>query len=558
MSKITNPQIYVFNNRKIADSLSENYIVDEGNLGYKIVASYPDREKEYYLNPRYGWHNNLHEYNVWIFDFQNELAPKSISQSDRPVGQNLMIKIEYPETTMNEAPFALAQMSNMLDDNKIRIVFAGAQYEEKHYIYRSTGKNRYVCVDCVNLGPYSTFGSVPYPQHGKKFKVEESAFSELLSKYVDGYDVVFKLPEFYDPSLGKRAIDSNYSVLAKSDDGKVISYIGYQKDKGYELILPLCHDREVVAEKILTEIMPRVLPDIVPESKLFSWINDDCFKAPQEIEIEKQKEILLEDYLKEKKNLDNRIKEIKQANKFLTDILTETGDNLVAAVCKYMKWLGFISVEEIDGTEEIKREDIQICDGNDLYIIEVKGIGGTSTDAECAQVGKHRRRREKENRDKDIYPLYIVNHQRYISPWNRENPPFSKDQIDYAIVDERGLLTTWQLYQQYHLIEKGIFTKDETRMALKESGLISLIPPNVKLVGTVTEYFKKPKASILTISQDIKRNDELLCFKDGAWIKGTVQSIQLNDSPVENASHGEIGLVMDVELAVGYKLYKRF
>lgn len=558
MAKITNPQIYVFNNRKIADALSENYIVDEGNLGYKIVASYPGREKEFYFNPGFWWHNNLHEYNVWIFDFQNEFAERYIIKNDEPVGQKMMVEIEYPETVMYEAPLALLKMSNMLDENKIRIVFAGSQYIEEYNLYKSVGKYDYSYINRADLGPYSTFGSAPYPQHGKKFKMEESVFSELLNKYVDGYDVAFELPTVFDSSMGKRVIDPHYFILAKSDDGKVISYIGYQKDKGYELILPLCHDREVVAEKILTEIMPRVLPDIVPESKLFSWMNDACFKTPQEIEIEKQKEILLEDYLKEKKNLDNKIKEIKQANKFLTDILMETGDNLVAAVCKYMKWLGFISVEKIDGTEEIKREDIQICDGNDLFIIEVKGIGGTSTDAECAQVGKHRRKREKENRDKDIYPLYIVNHQRYISPRNRENPPFSKDQIDYAIVDERGLLTTWQLYQQYQLIEKGIFTKDETRIALKGSGLISLIPSNIKLVGTVTEYFKKPKASILTISQDIKRNDELLCFKDGAWIKGTVQSIQLNDSPVENASHGEIGLVMDVELAVGYKLYKRF
>lgn len=92
-----------------------------------------------------------------------------------------------------------------------------------------------------------------------------------------------------------------------------------------------------------------------------------------------------------------------------------------------------------------------------------KGIGGTSTDAECSQVAKHRRRREKEHRDKEILPIYIVNHQRYIRPSLRQNPPFSDNQIDYAKNDERGLLTTWQLYNQYKLIENGIFTKKETR-----------------------------------------------------------------------------------------------
>ena len=82
----------------------------------------------------------------------------------------------------------------------------------------------------------------------------------------------------------------------------------------------------------------------------------------------------------------------------LRDMLIETGQPLVTAVCDYFKWLGFLNVTLMDGSEDVLREDIQIDDGDKLYIIEVKGIGGTSTDAECSQVAKHRRKREKENR----------------------------------------------------------------------------------------------------------------------------------------------------------------
>ncbi len=103
--------------------------------------------------------------------------------------------------------------------------------------------------------------------------------------------------------------------------------------------------------------------------------------------------------------------------------------------------------------------------GDDLYIIEIKGIGGTSTDAECAQIGKHRRKREKEHRDKNIYPFYVVNHQRYRNPKERENPPFSVDQISYAESDERGLLTTWELYKRYWMIQK-VFLQKKKRVIL--------------------------------------------------------------------------------------------
>ena len=229
---------------------------------------------------------------------------------------------------------------------------------------------------------------------------------------------------------------------------------------------------------------------------------------------------------------------------------------MVEAVKEYLEWLGYKDVKLIDGIEDVLREDIQVYDGEDLLIVEVKGIGGTSTDAECSQVAKHRRRREKENRDKNVIPIYIVNHQRYINPKSRENPPFSRDQIDYAENDERGLLTTWQLYQQYKLIEEGIFTKEETRLSMKKTGLITLLPVNFCYIGQIKEYFRKPKAGILNINGiEIKVGDEIWARKDERWLKGKVHSIQVDGNNVDKAASGEIGVVLDVELNIGFELY---
>lgn len=191
-----------------------------------------------------------------------------------------------------------------------------------------------------------------------------------------------------------------------------------------------------------------------------------------------------------------------------------------------------------------------------LWDWDNKGIGGTSTDAECSQVAKHRRRREKEHRDKEILPIYIVNHQRYIRPSLRQNPPFSDNQIDYAKNDERGLLTTWQLYNQYKLIENGIFTKKETRESLDKWGLISLLPKNLIRVGIYKEYFKKPKAGILTLNNvKLEVGKMIYAKKDGKWICTSIVSIQLNDKDVDQVDNGEVGIVTDIELEKGYEIF---
>ena len=169
---------------------------------------------------------------------------------------------------------------------------------------------------------------------------------------------------------------------------------------------------------------------------------------------------------------------------------------------------------------------------------------------------KHRRRREKEHRDKEILPIYIVNHQRYIRPSLRQNPPFSDNQIDYAKNDERGLLTTWQLYNQYKLIENGIFTKKETRESLDKWGLISLLPKNLIRVGIYEEYFKKPKAGILTLNNvKLEVGKMIYAKKDGKWICTSIVSIQLNDKDVDQVDNGEVGIVTDIELEKGYEIF---
>lgn len=558
MEKYKEPQVYVINNSEIASNLHEKYNVEEGNLGIIKQIEYDEYENHKYVNLEYDLIGNLHEYKVIIIDLQNKLAARICMENDTPDGIPYLFQVDYPINRFDPAPFVMNQISRGMNHEGMRIIFSDKDYTENYKMVQIERQNQVGYPEEFKEKIYSTIGAGVRNKTGKKIKAGQYMLAQAIAKYVNGYNVIFYLPTVFDSSKNESVLDGNYIPLLFNQDDEVISYIGYDKENGYELLLPVCKDKEKLIDELFSMVLPEIFPNIFPESREFRWISNEEFKPKEILECEKKKRELKDRYEKQLEEIHMQEVKIYERYQFLNDLLTQTGNVLVKAVCKYFEWLGFSDIQEIDGREDILREDIQIIDGNVLFIIEVKGIGGTSTDAECSQVAKHRRKREKENRDKEIVPLYIVNHQRYIQPQLRENPPFSENQIDYAYNDERGLLTTWQLYQQFKLIEDGIFTKEETRQAMKQIGLITLLPKDFYSIGIVTEYFKKSKACILNLNDvEIKRGIFVWAKKGELWKKGKICSIQVDDNDVDRAKNSEVGLVLDIELAKGFELFVR-
>lgn len=99
-------------------------------------------------------------------------------------------------------------------------------------------------------------------------------------------------------------------------------------------------------------------------------------------------------------------------------------------------------------------------------------------------------------------------------------------------------------------------TKKETRESLDKWGLISLLPKNLIRVGIYEEYFKKPKAGILTLNNvKLEVGKMIYAKKDGKWICTSIVSIQLNDKDVDQVDNGEVGIVTDIELEKGYEIF---
>lgn len=558
MDRYKKPQVYVVNNSSIAKKIGEKYIVSEGDLGLIKKIEYGTGENDRFVNLDYNPIPNPHEYEVRIIDMQ-EKQEEILSHKDENPNGEILFKVSFPKTHFDPRPLVASIIRNKTDENNLTIFFAGSNFVEDYQIVKVEGQHRYSYLRDEKHGSNDLLRAYTKKKQGKKIQNGDHKLSDIIGKYAVEYKVIYELPKKYDRESGTSIENENYIPLLTNQNGEVVSYLGFDSETGYELALPVCKNKEQLVEELLSQGLPEIIPKMFPESQEFAWINSTYYKSKEILQLEESIEEVKKKYQERIKTIEDQIQQVKEENMFLTELLTESGDKLVAAVVKYLEWLGFSNVVLADEKESgVLREDIQIVLEKFLFIIEVKGIGGTSTDSECAQIGKHRRRREKEHRDKEIIPIYIVNHQRYMDPRQRSIPPFSEDQIDYAQNDERGLLTTWDMYNKYKLIESAIFTKKEVREAFHKQGLLDLTPTDIQMVGKVSEYYQEPRACILELDGvRVSVGDEIICNKDDTWLRGKIESLKVNDNSIESAQNGEIGLVLDIELGKGYILYKR-
>lgn len=192
---------------------------------------------------------------------------------------------------------------------------------------------------------------------------------------------------------------------------------------------------------------------------------------------------------------------------------------------------------------KLKEEDLQIPLDNGLLVVEIKGLGGTSKDSQCSQVSKFKYRRAKERNRFDVSALYIVNHQRFLPPAERTNPPFNEQQIDDAKSEERGLLTTYQLFQLYSYVTSDFITKEDARLSLLEYGLVQFKPSKSRLIGYPLEIHHQGKVAILQINNIfLSKGASIIVCNEDRWFRTKIVEIRLNDKTVESISKGEIGI----------------
>lgn len=542
-----------------------------GTLGSKVkVENIKNRDKHRLLG-NWNFPSNLHEYDVIIVDLDNSRTIDYKSEEhmkETHTGKHSYYLLStYPETLFNPRPLASSILGVKINEIKNRqyliLAFSSEAYNvDYENVDITEGNTERKKFPTYNIYSFWKFVPVAESKYGKEIYIERSSseFESILKKYKTDlfYNQTFKHPTRWENN--KKIKYENYHPLMTNMDGDIISYIEFNEKENL-IIFPQLKDKKNFLIEFLSKIAPTFFPELFPYSTAFIWKEQKEYWLPGHTKLLEEKSNIEMEYEKRIKESEKRIEDNRSKYSFLHQLIIASGDSLVKSLIHYLEWLGFDKVKDCDQANSestILEEDIQVELSDGLLIIECKGIGGTSTDSDCNQISKIKHRRCKERNKFDVFALYIVNHQRYLPPKKRKNPPFTKQQIQDAKNDERGLLTTWQLFNLFFHIENGIISKEEAKKSLLEFGYVNFRPRNLLYVFKATEIFKDGKVCIVNIKNILlQKNEELLFEKNGKFEKVNILDIQENGKSVDQSSCGELGLRLSSKIKKNSIIWKK-
>lgn len=549
------------------------YNVYNGSLGSKIKIPNISKYDSHQVLLNHRLPQNLHEYDIIIVDLDNfktiPYVEEDHTKSQVTGDSDLALVSKYPETLFDPRPLASSILRNMIqgigERTHLIMIFGTEDYTAK-YNFIEIREDHISPQGSEEYNIYSLLNSpnLSNKRAGKETKIitRDEKLRYILEKYNNGltYNQTFVHPKKYN---GREYIkDPTVFPLITNINNEIISYCKILENYGH-FIFPQITDKGPFLKDILNTFAPSIYPELFPYSTRFEWKNNQEYWLPGHGKLFKEKEEIKEQYEKALEQKQEEIKNNAEQYSFLHDLLTETGDELVSAVIDYLEWLSFDDVKDMDKIKSdsvihLKEEDIQVELNEGLLIIEVKGIGGTSTDSDCNQVSKFKHRRCKERDSFDVFALYLVNHQRYLPPIERENPPFTEQQIEDAESDERGLLTTWKLFNLYFDIQNGILTKETARKQILNFGLINFKPKNLEFIYSPQEIYYDNYVCILELNEtEIKVGDEILIEHNNRFTKSIISEIKVNDDEVEKVKNGEVGIKLEDKIYSGSTMWKR-
>ena len=573
--KFNKPKIITFNlNKKTTDELTKgNYDFYFGSLGKEVKIKNIQVNTGWFCLLNYDFPDNSHEYDIFIFDLCNreqiDYKPEEHIKENIKTNKDINLYCNYPKSIFDPRPYSGRIFSEILDDisnrKSIVIIFC-SEFEVIEYDLAERYGSQANIIDTQKYSNYSfspigmSFGN---NKSGKIFNydIKNYELKKIFNKYLieSEYYITFKEITI-STGFNQFKEDKNFIPLIYNNDNEIVSYLYFNKEQLF-FYFPNIHNKSDFINDLLNNYLPDIYPELFPNSIRNQWLNEQEFYLPNYKKLIEKKENLTKEYNKNIKLINNEIENNKQKFSFLHDIITSSGDNLVNAVIKYLCFLGYSNIKNMDeekDNDKDKEEDIQIILEDKLIIIEVKGIGGTSTDSDCLQISKIRHRRCKERGDFNVHAIYLVNHQKHLPANKRKMPPFTINQIQDAINDERSLLTTWQFFQIYNLIKVGFITKNEIKKCFFKYGYIDFINELFQEIGKVTEVFDNGMIIILELNNiSLNNNDLLLVKKNGFLYTVKIESLQLNKKNVKIVNNGVVGIKVNKIIKKNSIIFKK-
>lgn len=518
--------------------------------------------------------DNLHEYSVIIEDLsahretitydytKNDVKGKFYDAEDN----FRCLCLKRPQNIFDPVPFGAAFIANSLkykEDFLIKILFQAKRYEVGYYqmnsnYYRDEVFGRFSNYQYVNNFTLNA-------KCGDRIIVADNKLAKMLFVGLEeqiSYVQTYFHSYHYDTDGITRINNKNFLPLLTNGQGEIISYAYYEENKCITIMFPILLDKRLLLERLFKDFLYQTFSELFPMQKENSWLTNREYELPEILKLNRDKEEALRIYEESIAQKDKAIKDIREKYNYLFDMLTESGETLVNKVKRYLEWLGFDNVQSMD--EEVKegedfQEDLQIhLDNNELLIIEVKGLHGTSKDNECSQISKIELRRIHERKYSNVHALYIVNNERGKEPLKRQIPPFTETQIKDAEFAHRAMAYTYQLFNLYFEIESGIISKEEARNALFQNGLVDF-RSNFKSIGKPYDYFKNNKVACVELHDTILSVGDKVYFEDDRKRLNVVEivNIQVNRQNTQTARDGKVGIEFNMKVPKGaVLLYK--
>jgi hypothetical protein len=314
-------------------------------------------------------------------------------------------------------------------------------------------------------------------------------------------------------------------------------------DKGWIFLLPRLQAPGRFIRELLDELLPNLVPRFFPHAEGSRWTRRVEYEFPEVLDLRAEIEGVEAEARKRAVELEQRIEQARHKHGFLHELLTSTGDELVTAVIRTLKLLGFQDVRNVDeeegeGQGGRKREDIQVWDTSPVLLGEVKGIANLPREAGALQVTKYLRPRMKEWERTDIDGISIINHQRRLPALDRQNDQvFQDDVITNAQEQGFGLLTTWDLFRLARGFIRNGWTHDQVRGLFYRHGRIDPVPYHYDFVGVIDGFWEQPGALGLRLAGGRVAVGDVLAYELKVdFIEETVTSLRLDNDTVTEAS----------------------
>ncbi|WMT13690.1 hypothetical protein [Serratia fonticola] len=543
------PLIYLLN----TNSDSEKELQASGFNAHRYKLNGYLRQKQSYDTKFIPYYQmipeNIHEAEIIVID-------TTLSKFSHGEGMSSSVHVYFEHTPsyVDLFPIDISTINNQIFATKKKqavIIFCDSNTNELYTIKNGPGKGSIKLL-------YSTYNfNDSYldviDRTGNRFKKPDRVIAKDLT------DLIFKHSRESNYNVVFNGIDENDVILAENEGGEVISFVRIIKEKTF-IFLPVIYNKT----EFLNELFGSVLPDMplfedyFPNNGSFQWVNSDLYVSYEEKIKSTEIEELKAEYEKNLLKLQSELSDLsnKDENLKTKALLTATDDELVFSVKWFLEYIGFENViapdEYVDEENgEVFEEDLNIETPSKTYLFEVKGIGGTSSDDQCAQISKIVYRREEANPEHNYKGVYIVNHQRQKNPKERKNPPFFEQQELDAAIARRGMTYTYELFQVYHMIESGILDKADVREAFNQRGLIDFRKSLKPLTCDHTFREINVYSFDLTRTPDttISNNDRVVVKdEDNHWHLLSIAGIEVNKKPIDEAtadSGGSAGVKID-------------